>query len=96
MSEHLSPEDVKRHVKIYVRVFAALAALTVLTVAVSYVHFPLAVAIAVALFIATVKGTLVATFFMHLKGEKKIIWAILVLTFFFFLFLLTYPALHHA
>ena len=34
----LSHEEVKRHVKIYVVVFAALLILTVLTVAVSYLH----------------------------------------------------------
>ena len=42
---HLSPEDVKHHVKVYVRVFLALALLTVATVAVSYLHLPIVAAI---------------------------------------------------
>jgi len=90
MSGH-APETVKKHVKIYVAVFAALATLTVVTVAVSYLHLPLRKAIAVALAIATVKASLVALFFMHLISEKKVIFSILALTFIFFLALLTLP-----
>jgi cytochrome c oxidase subunit 4 len=92
----LTEEAVKKQVRVYFGVFAALAGLTILTVAVAYLHLPLAAAIAVALLIAMFKGSLVAAFFMHLAGEKKIIFTILALAFFFFLFLLTYPALHHA
>ena len=77
--EH-SHEEIKRHVKIYVAVFAALAALTVVTVYVSYLHLPLAKAVPLALAIASVKGTLVALFFMHLISEKKVIFSILILT----------------
>ena len=47
-----------------------------------------ALAIALALFIAAVKASLVAAYFMHLATEKRIICAILLLTVFFFLFLL--------
>ncbi len=90
-----SPEAVKKHVKVYLRVFAALAVLTVVTVAVSYLHLPVLVAVALALAIAILKGSLVAAYFMHLTNEKKIIWAILLLTAFFFIFLLLYPAGHH-
>jgi len=38
----------------------------------------------VALLVATVKGGLVAAFFMHLISEKKLIYGILALTLFFF------------
>ena len=93
MSEH-SPEAVQKQIKIYVRVFLALAILTILTVGVSYLHLPLVLAIVVALFIAFVKATLVAAFFMHLASEKKIIYAILALAFVFFLFLLLSPSWH--
>lgn len=89
----LSHEEVRHHVKVYVRVFVALAFLTVVTVAVSYVHMPLAAAVGVALLIAAIKASLVASFFMHLASERKIILAILALTMFFFLFLLLYPTL---
>ncbi len=91
----LTPEEVHHHVKIYIRVFLALAALTVLTVGVSYLHLPLAIAVAVALIVATFKASLVANFFMHLNAERKIILAILALTVFFFIFLLIIPALSH-
>jgi cytochrome c oxidase subunit 4 len=93
MSSH-SHEEVRKQVQTYIRVFVALGILTVLTVGVSYLHMPLAVAIAVALFIAAVKSSLVAAFFMHLSSEKKIILSLLALAAFFFIFLLLLPSWH--
>jgi cytochrome c oxidase subunit 4 len=84
-------EDVRKHVKIYITVFAALAALTVITVAVSYLRLPTLPAVVLALFIATVKGFLVAGYFMHLISERKMIYAILILTAVFFLVIMTLP-----
>lgn len=89
----LTPAEVHHHVKIYIRVFFALAVLTVLTVGVSYLHLPVALAVAVALVIATFKASLVATFFMHLNAERKIVMWILALTMFFFIFLLIWPTI---
>ena len=89
-----SPEAVQKQVKLYVRVFLALGILTVLTVGVSYLHMPLSIAIAVALFIACIKASLVAAFFMHLSSEKKIILALLVLAVAFFFVLLLWPSWH--
>jgi cytochrome c oxidase subunit 4 len=83
--------DIDRHVRVYITVFAALMVLTIITVAVSYLHLPLRTAVAVALLVATVKGALVAGYFMHLISEKKVIYAVLVLTVVFFLALLTLP-----
>ena len=78
MSQH---DDIHHHVKIYMRVFGALMFLTIVTVAVSYMHLSaVAAAIAVALAIAIVKGSLVAGYFMHLVAERKIIYAALILT----------------
>ena len=91
--EHVSPEEVKKHVRVYIAVFAALAFLTVVTVAVSYLRLPFLPAIIVALTIATIKASLVAAFFMHLISEKTIIFSILILTFIFFLVLLMLPVL---
>ena len=88
--EH-APEEIKKHVRIYVTVFAVLACLTVVTVAVSYLHLPIRKAIAVALTIAAVKASLVALFFMHLISERVIIYLILILTFIFVLGLLIIP-----
>ena len=93
MSGH-SPEAVKKEVRIYIAVFVALAVLTVLTVSVSYLRLPLALAIIIALLIASVKGSLVAGFFMHLVSEKRIIWSILALAACLFFFLLFYPSWH--
>ena len=89
----LSEEAIKHHVTVYVRVFLALAILTVVTVGISYLKLPLTMAIVVALAIAMVKGSLVASFFMHLVSEKKIIYTILILAFFLFLALLFLPVI---
>jgi caa(3)-type oxidase subunit IV len=89
----LSEHDVRHHVSVYRRVFVGLGVLTALTVAVSYLHLPVAAAILVALAIATFKSSLVAGFFMHLKGEKRIIFWVLALTVFFFFCLLVGPVI---
>lgn len=90
MSGH-SPEDIKRETRGYVIVFVALAALTVITVAVTRLHLPAGPAIAVALLIAITKGTLVACYFMHLLSEKRVIYAVLILTVVFFIVLMSIP-----
>jgi cytochrome c oxidase subunit 4 len=90
-SEHLA--DIDRHVRVYIIVFVALMALTIVTVAVSYLHLPTAMAIAVALLVATIKGSLVACYFMHLISEKKLIYAVLAVTVAFFIALLALPVL---
>ncbi|OGX27867.1 MAG: hypothetical protein A2787_04200 [Omnitrophica WOR_2 bacterium RIFCSPHIGHO2_01_FULL_48_9] len=77
--------DVKKEVKGYVFVFIGLMFLTIVTVLVSYFHMRLILAIAVALFIATIKASLVACYFMHLISEKKMIYVILVFTVVFFI-----------
>src|SRR5512138_3040457 len=87
--------DIDRHVRIYITVFVALAALTIVTVAVSRFHLPLPMAVSVALLVATVKGTLVACYFMHLISEKKLIYAVLLLTGVFFAALLALPVVTH-
>ena len=70
--------------------------LTIITVAVSYLHLPVPLAVTVALFVATVKGALVAGYFMHLISEKKLIIAVLALTVAFFVVLLALPVLTHS
>jgi cytochrome c oxidase subunit IV len=85
MSDHSPTHDISRHVKIYVTVFIALLVGTVITVAMNYMHFDsMALTVTIALFIATVKAFLVAGFFMHLISEKKAIYAMLLVTVFFF------------
>ncbi len=89
-------EDIPKHVRKYVVVFVALLALTMITVTVSYLHLEKTAAITVALIIATVKGSLVASYFMHLISEKKMIYMALILTALFFVVLMGLPLLHHA
>jgi len=91
----LTPEAVHRHVKIYIRVFIALAVLTAVTVSVSYLKLPLYWAIFTALAIALFKSSLVAGFFMHLVSEKKIILWLLALAIPLFIVLLLTPSLSH-
>jgi cytochrome c oxidase subunit 4 len=93
--DHDSPEAIHRQKKIYIMIFFALAVLTVVTVAVSYLHLPPHMAILVALMIAAIKGSLVAAYFMHLISEKKAIYGILILTVAFFIVLMAMPSLSH-
>jgi cytochrome c oxidase subunit 4 len=93
-AEHTDHEiDVDKHVRTYIIVFVSLMALTLVTVAVAYLHLPTPAAIGVALLIATVKGSLVACYFMHLISEKKLIYAVLAFTVIFFLAVLLGPML---
>ncbi len=85
--------EIDRHVRVYITVFVALMVLTIVTVAISRVHLPIPIAVTVALLVATIKGTLVACYFMHLISEKKLIYAVLALTAAFFVALLALPVL---
>ena len=86
-------EDVSKHMGKYYAVFVALICLTAITVAVSYLHLNRPLAITVAMIIATIKAGLVAAVFMHLISEKKVIYAVLILTAAFFLLVLLLPSL---
>ena len=89
------PAEIDRHVRVYIIVFVALMALTLVTVAVSYLDVSTPVAIAIALFIATIKGSLVACYFMHLISEKKLIYAVLAITVIKFVALMVLPVVTH-
>jgi cytochrome c oxidase subunit IV len=84
MSEH-SAHDIKHEIRKYLYVFGALLVGTVVTVLAWLIHFEnMAITIALALFIASVKAFLVAGWFMHLISERKMIYGILAVTAFFF------------
>jgi|SRR5678815_3793454 cytochrome c oxidase subunit IV len=83
--------DIDKHVRIYITVFVALMVLTIVTVAVSRFHLPIPIAVTVALTVAIIKGSLVACYFMHLISERKLIYAVLALTAFFFIALMVLP-----
>ena len=85
--------DIDGHIRVYITVFVSLMVLTLVTVAVSRFHLPVPMAVTVALLVATVKGSLVACYFMHLISEKKLIVAVLALTIVFFVVLMALPIL---
>jgi cytochrome c oxidase subunit 4 len=90
-SDHAA--DIDKTVRVYITVFVALMALTIITVAISRVHLPVPIAVTVALLVALIKGSLVACYFMHLISEKKVIYGVLALTVAFFIALLALPVL---
>ena len=79
-----SPDAIRKEIRKYLYVFGALAVLTIITVSISQLHLPTHEAILLALVVAGVKGSLVAAFFMHLISERRLIFAVLALTVFFF------------
>ncbi len=90
-----TPEEIRKEMRVYLIIFGALAVLTGVTVWACYgLDMPPSKAIPIALAIASVKGFLVAGFFMHLLNERKLIYAVLLLTVFFFAVLLWGPW-HH-
>jgi len=90
--DHNSPERIKQEIRVYLYVFVALGVLTGVTVWVCYgLHLPIHYAIMVAVAIASLKGFLVAGFFMHLLSERKLIYGILALTVTFFALLMWLP-----
>ncbi len=91
--ENATAADIQKHVRTYVLVFVALLALTVITVAVSYLHLSILPAVILALTIACIKGALVASYFMHLISEKKLVYFTLILTVIFFITLVALPLL---
>ena len=91
--DHNSPEQIKKEIRTYMLVFFSLAILTGITVWLCFgLQMEVHKAIAIALLVASIKGFLVAGFFMHLLSEKKLIYAVLAITVFFFGVLLWGPA----
>lgn len=89
----MEAQEVRRHVRVYITVFVALMVLTIVTVGASYIKLYRPYAIAVALLIASVKAGLVASYFMHLISERRLIYMVLVLTGIFLVAVLLLPVL---
>jgi len=87
------PAVIKKAIRTYGIVGGLLLVFTVITVAVNQVHLAVPLAITVALIIATIKGSMVASIFMHLSHEKKWIYGSLILTVVFFIVLIMLPNL---
>jgi cytochrome c oxidase subunit 4 len=90
---HSDPAEIKKSIRTYGIVGGLLLVFTVITVAVNQVHLAVPFAITVALIIATMKGSMVASIFMHLNHEKKWIYGALILTVVFFVVLMLLPNL---
>ena len=75
----------------YISIGVVLLVLTALTVWASTFSFSVGVSVGIALIIATVKGSLVASYFMHLISENKLILIILLFTIVFFIALIFLP-----
>jgi caa(3)-type oxidase subunit IV len=85
------PEAIRKSVRLYWTIGAALFVFTAITVAVNQVHLAIPLAITVALIIAITKGSMVASVFMHLSHERKWIYGALLLTVVFFIVLMSVP-----
>jgi caa(3)-type oxidase subunit IV len=88
---HSDAESVRKSVRLYFTIGAALLIFTGITVAANAFHFAVPVAIAVALIIAITKGSMVASVFMHLSYERKWVYGALLLTIIFFAVLMSVP-----
>jgi cytochrome c oxidase subunit 4 len=98
MSDHShgGPATAHTHAGRYLVVWAALMGLTALTWGLSTIHVPGAAGVALALAIATVKGTLVALFFMHLWDQPGPNRLVLITSLIFVALLVTLPLLDNA
>src|SRR5215471_5996225 len=90
---HSDPEAIRKSIRTYGIIGGLLLVFTAITVAVNQVHLAVPLAITVALIIATMKGSMVASVFMHLSHERKWIYGALMLTVVFFVVLLFVPLL---
>lgn len=87
-------EEIKKHIKLYWAIGGTLLVLTVVTVAVFYLHLGIVGGIALALLIASVKGSLVGAFFMHLAYDRRLaLYSLLVVCALFFIVLMLMPLL---
>jgi caa(3)-type oxidase subunit IV len=88
---HSDEESVKKTVRLYLMIGAALFVFTGITVAVNRVHLAVPLAITIAVIIATMKGSMVASVFMHLSHERKWIYGALILTVVGFILVMALP-----
>ena len=88
---HSDSAAVKKSIRTYMMVGLALLVFTGITVGANQFHFGVPVAVTVALIIATMKGSMVASIFMHLSHERKWVYGALILTVLGFIVLMTVP-----
>jgi caa(3)-type oxidase subunit IV len=88
---HADVEAVKKSVRTYMMIGAALLVFTGITVAANLLNLSVPAAITLALIIASIKASMVAAVFMHLNHEKRWIYGSLILTVAFFVILMFVP-----
>src|SRR5262245_56555287 len=88
---HVDAEAVRKSIRTYLMIGAALLVFTGITVAANFVHLAVPAAVTLALIIASIKATMVASVFMHLNHEKQWIYGSLILTVVFFVVLIFVP-----
>jgi len=88
---HLDIEATRKTIRLYIAIGAALLIFTGLTVGANRLHLAVPAAITVAILIATMKGSMVASVFMHLSHERRWIYGSLLLTVIFFIVLMSVP-----
>ncbi|MBL8018981.1 MAG: cytochrome C oxidase subunit IV family protein [Leptospirales bacterium] len=75
---HIPDQESRGHIsktRVYYLVGTALLVLTVVTVGASYIDWgSTLINVLIALFIATIKASLVILFFMHMKYEDRFVW----------------------
>ena len=87
--------DIDRQVRTYILIFATLMGLTIITVAISRLHLSIPIAVTIAVIVALIKGGLVASYFMHLLSERKLIYWVLGFTVLCFFTVLLLPLWTH-
>lgn len=88
---HSAEAEVRKHIRTYLMIGAALLVFTAITVTASFVNMGVAGNVTLALIIASIKGSMVAAIFMHLNHEKRWIYGALLLTVLGFLVLMSVP-----
>lgn len=88
---HSDSAEIKKNLRKYWMIGGMLLVFTMITVAASYLNLGVAAGVTVALIIATMKGSMVASVFMHLSHEKRWIYGSLILTVLGFIILMTVP-----
>lgn len=87
--------EIQKQVRGHLAVAAGLLTLTVVTVGISQLDLGTMTRVIIALAIATVQGGLIVGYLMHLRGEKRTVVAVLVLTGIFAASLLLLTAATH-
>lgn len=98
MSEQSSsnPAHIQKQVKTYLAVFVGLIVLTLVAVGVSRLDLAVSARITIVVVFALLQAFLSVGYLMHLNAEKKLVYAVLLLTVVLFVALLLLPILSEA